>query len=457
VGTRKKRSGAEEIVTRPDGDSTRSSPESRAFRQPSTPECLEPQRARIEQLVTLCQGNLVRVQEELEADGVRVAYSTLTAFCRRHELTRPPQQRAGRYEFGPGEEMQHDTSPHEVVIGGRRRRLQCASLVLCYSRLLHAQLYPTYNRFYAKSFLSRALERFGGAARRCLVDNTSVVIAAGSGRDARVAPEMEAFAERFGFHFEAHAVGHANRSARVERPFFYIERNFYPGRRFPDLADCNRQLAAWCEKAAQRTIRALQETPSARFERERPHLEPLPLYIPEVYALHARIVDIEGFVHLHTNRYSVEERLIGRRVEVRETLEQVRVFLGPRCVATHPRLEEGAHGRSVLPAHRHRAHPRKRNGQWVPLPEEVRLRGASPLLAQLVDRLRHRHGGRAARPLRRLERFWRDYPREALLDAVRCALDHGLTDLGRLERMVLARVAGNFFQLPLPGDEDEDA
>jgi hypothetical protein len=184
---------------------------------------------------------------------------------------------------------------------------------------------------------------------------------------------------------------------------------------------------------------------------------PLPLYVPEVYALHLRIVDIEGLVHLHTNRYSVEERLIGRRVELRETLEQVRVFLGPRCVAEHPRLEEGAHARSVLPAHRQRARPTRRQGQWLPLPEEERLRAASPLLAQLVDRLRQRHGGRAARSLRRLERFVRDYPREALLDAVACALDHGLTDLGRLERMVLARVAGDFFRLPLPGDEDEDA
>jgi hypothetical protein len=29
-------------------------------------------------------------------------------------------------------------------------------------------------------------------------------------------PEMEAFAERFGFHFVAHERGDANRSARVE-------------------------------------------------------------------------------------------------------------------------------------------------------------------------------------------------------------------------------------------------
>jgi hypothetical protein len=28
---------------------------------------------------------------------------------------------------------------------------------------------------------------------------------------------------------------------------------------------------------------------------------------------------VEGLIHLHTNRYSVDEALIGRRVQVRET------------------------------------------------------------------------------------------------------------------------------------------
>ena len=51
--------------------------------------------------------------------------------------------------------------------------------------------------------------------------------------DAVAAPEMEAFAERFSTKFVAHEKGDANRSARVEGRFHYIEKNFYPGRTFP--------------------------------------------------------------------------------------------------------------------------------------------------------------------------------------------------------------------------------
>ena len=79
------------------------------------------------------------------------------------------------------------------------------------------------------------------------------------------------------------------------------------------------------------------------------------------------------------------------------------------------------------------------------------------MLATLVERLRKRHGGRAGRALRQLHRCYQDYPREPLLEAVQCALDYGLTDLARIERMILARVAGDFFQLSLtPGPEDDD-
>jgi Mu transposase, C-terminal domain/Homeodomain-like domain len=421
-------------------------------------EELTPHRDRIEALVKGCAGNLVRVHEELEGEDVHVGYSTLTAFCRRHVLVGKPKQRSGQYHFEPGEEMQHDTSPHDIVIGGRKRRMQCASVVLCYSREMFVQVYPTYNRFYAKAFLTQALTAFGGAARRCMVDNTSVVVAAGTGKNARIAAEMESFGERFGFHFAAHTLGDANRSARVERPFSYIEHNFYPGRTFADLTDLNAQAVAWCKKASERTIRALQTTPAARFVHERSELVPLPVYVPEVYAQHTRIVDVEGLIHLHTNRYSAPESLLGRRVQVRESLAQVRIFVGPRQVSCHVRLEEGTHTRSVLPEHRHRTSRRKTpEGACPPLVEETRLREAHPLLGTLLDRLRKQHGGRAARSIKRLHRCVQDYPRPPLLEAVQCALDYGLTDLARIERMILARVAGDFFQLPLgPGPEDED-
>ena len=193
-------------------------------------EKADPYRQQILELFDTCQGNLVRVHEELVASGAALSYPALTAFCRRHGIGYQPPVAAGQYDFAPGEEMQHDTSPHELELAGKKRKVQTASAVLCYSRMLFFQCYPTFQRFDCKVFLTDALRYMGGATARVMIDNTHVVVLRGSGRDMVPVPEMAAFGERFGFQFIAHAIGNANRSGRVERPFSFIEGNFLAGR-----------------------------------------------------------------------------------------------------------------------------------------------------------------------------------------------------------------------------------
>jgi len=205
-------------------------------------EKADPYRQQILELFSACKGNLVRVHEELLAAGAELSYAALTAFCRRHGIGQAPAVPVGRYDFEPGEEMQHDTSPHTLKLAGKKRQVQTASAVLCYSRMLLFQCYPTFQRFDCKVFLTEALRYFSGAAARVMIDNTHVVVLRGTGREMVPVPEMAAFGERFGFQFAAHEIGDANRSARVERPFWFIERNFLAGRTFSSWED--RMLAA---------------------------------------------------------------------------------------------------------------------------------------------------------------------------------------------------------------------
>jgi hypothetical protein len=263
---------------------------------------------------------------------------------------------------------------------------------------------------------------------------------------------MAALAERFGFEFVAHRVGDANRSGRVERPFHYIENNFYAGRTFADLDDANDQFATWCDGVDRRPKRHLGATPLELFAAEQPHLRPLPVHIPEVYDVHTRRVDVEGFVTLHTNRYSVLPALIGRQVELHETAERVRVFDGHDLVFDHGRREPGARQRVL--ADEHRGQRRRQRAPAPPSDEEKILRAAHAVLGELCIQLRRRHGGQALRAIRRLHRMYLEYPTEPLCDAVRVALAYQLVDLARIERMALERIAGAFFQLPTDNDEE---
>jgi len=395
----------------------------------------------------------VRVHEELVAAGAGLSYPALTAFCRRHGIGQVSPVASGQYHFEPGEEMQHDTSPHEVELVGRKRKAQTASAVLCYSRMLFFQCYPAFRRFDCKVFLTEALRYFSGAAARVMIDNTHVVVLRGTGREMIPVPEMEAFGDRFGFRFAAHELGHANRSARVERPFSFIEGNFLAGRTFASWEDLNQQARQWCDKVNSTYKKHLRAVPRELFAVERLQLKPLPAWIPDVYRLHQRMVDIEGYVALNSNRYSVPLEWIGRRVEVRETRDKIEIQLDARRLVTHRRIAEAEHQRVMLAEHRP---PRgQRTLRPDPHPEEQAIVTVAPELADYVAGLKQRSRKVITLALRQLLRLVREYPREPLLGAVREAARYGLYDLDRLERMILRRVTRDYFLLNEGPDGDD--
>jgi hypothetical protein len=350
--------------------------------------------------------------------------------------------------------MQHDTSPHEVEVGGRKYQAQTASAVLCYSRLLFFQINPTFQRFDCKLFLTDAVRYMGGTTERVMIDNTHVVVLRGTGREMIPAPEMEAFAERLGFRFVAHAIGNANRSGRVERPFSFIENNFLAGRTFAGWEDLNRQAREWCDKVNATYKKHIRAVPRELYAIERTHLKPLPAWIPEVYRLHVRTVDVEGYVSVNSIRYSVPVAWIGRRVEVRETRDKIAIELDARHQVTHVRVVMPQNQRITLAAHR----PPRGEGvkRSDPHPEEQTILQAVPEIAAYVAELKQKGHKVVALALRQLLRLLREYPREPFLAAVREAARYGLYDLDRLERMILRRVARDYFLLGETEPEGHD-
>lgn len=266
-------------------------------------------------------------------------------------------------------------------------------------------------------------------------------------------PEMAAFAERFGFRFIAHERGDANRSARVERPFAFIENNFFAGR-FSGWEDLNQQARAWCDRVNGTYKKHLRAVPRELFAVEQPQLRRLPVWIPEVYRLHERMVDVEGYVCLHSNRYSVPVNWIGRRVEVREAKDKVEIQLDARRTVTHRRAAASGQQRVTLPEHRPpRGHGLKRSD---PPAEEAAILRAAPALADYLSALKQRGPRPWVVALRQLLRFVREYPLQPVLAAVDEAARYGLYDLDRLERMILRRIATGFFRLEEWKGTDED-
>jgi hypothetical protein len=83
--------------------------------------------------------------------------------------------------------------------------------------------------------------------------------------------------------------------------------------------------------------------------------------------------------------------------------------------------------------------------------EEKRLLERMPEIAPYLARLRERGRG-SVRDLKWLLRMLDEYPRSAIEAAVLEACHYGMTDLDRLERMILRRIARDFF--PRRGGDD---
>ncbi len=125
--------------------------------------------------------------------------------------------------------------------------------------------------------------------------------------------------------------------------------------------------------------------------------------------------------------------------------EQVQVFHGHRLVAEHPRLVGQRYAIHLIKAH----HPSLSRGRMPkgPCPQEQALVGRDPRLDRYVAELKRRAPGRGVAKLRHLLQLKQSYPAEPFLAAIEQALRYGLFDLARLERLILERVAGDFFDL----------
>jgi hypothetical protein len=88
-----------------------------------------------------------------------------------------------------------------------------------------------------------------------------------------------------------------------------------------------------------------------------------------------------------------------------------------------------------------------------PHPEEQAILQTAPEMAGYVTALKQRSPKVVGLALRQLLKLVRDYPREPLMAAVKEAAHYALYDLDRLERMILRRIASDFFVLDR-GDDD---
>src|SRR5205807_3571498 len=411
----------------------------------------------LQRLYQECDGYAQRVHEKLvEDERIQIQYSTLTRLLRELGLRRSREPRCERVPDEPGAEMQHDTTRYWILLGGVRSMLVASLLYLRYSKRRYLRFYRMFNRFRMKCFLHEALMFWRYAARVCIIDNTNLARWKGTGRDAVIVPEMEAFAKQYGFRFVCHEKGHANRKAGEERSFWTVETNFFPGRSFASLEDLNRQALEWATvRMEHRPQGPSRIIPAAAFEKERPLLVAVPAHLPAPYVCLERRIDQYGYVALGENYYWVPGTERGD-VNVFVYSDHLKIYRHRKCLMEYPLAGDGVRNERIsppgLPAPPYQPNNRKRPTEG----EEKRLRALAPAVNEYLDFALATRSVRARHHfVRELFALSQHMTGALFIETLERALRYRIAEIGTLRR--IARLSAQQGQIALDFTAEVDA
>jgi hypothetical protein len=177
---------------------------------------------------------------------------------------------------------------------------------------------------------------------------------------------------------------------KVERTIQYLRHAFFAARRFADVADLNRQLAAWITETAHR--RPVPGDPARRtvdeaLAEEQPRLLPLPQHAFSCALMRSVASGKTPYVRFDGNDYSIPHEAVGRPLTLVADEHTVRLVDGTTELARHVRsydhrelVEHPAH-LAALAAVKRAAHE---------LRGRDRLRSLCPHAAAFLDALAQR-------------------------------------------------------------------
>jgi transposase len=228
-----------------------------------------------------------------------------------------------RTSYRPGEVLQFDLwEPHrEIPVGyGQTRRGWVVVSVLGFSRAGTGALVFSKEAPDILAGLWRSIERLG-ALPETLVCDREGSLHAGNGRPSE---PFARFCGQLRVGWRICQPGDAQAKGLVERLIGFLETSFEPGRGFLGPLDFQDQLDRWfAQRANRRLHRTLRRRPVDLLAEERERMRPLPGEGPDTDRRFVTRVPADPHVRVDTNDYSLDPRLVGRRVELRVSQRQV--------------------------------------------------------------------------------------------------------------------------------------
>jgi transposase len=404
----------------------------------------------LQRLYEQCDGWIQRMHEKLaEEQGIEVKYSTLTRMLRQSGIGKSQQSRCSQVPDEPGAEMQHDTTLYTLKLGQQPRKVVATVLYLRYSKRRYLKFYRCFTRFQMKCFVHEALTYWGYAPRQCIIDNTNLARLRGTGAQAVIVPEMEAFARQYGFQFRCHEKGHSDRKAGEERSFWTVETNFLAGRSFENLEDLNSQAFEWATvRMEHRPQGKGRLIPVKAFEHERSYLAQLPDHLPAPYQVHERGTDQYGYTVFDSNYYWVPGTQ-RQDVKILQYSNRLKIYLDRECLAEYPLPADGVSNQRFSPPELPPPPWQPKNRRYPSAEEEKRLRALDPEVSRYLDFALESNTVQRHVFLRRLLALSQRMTPELFVKSIQRAHRYRINSLQTIERIALLHLREGTAELPL--------
>jgi transposase len=291
--------------------------------RPKRPSKLDPFLANIELLLEEEPGlSGVRILEEIAGLGYEGGKTILDDLLRElRPRFLPPPRTHQRTVYRPGDLCQFDLCEPkcEVPVGhGQTRRGFIVTAEFPYSRAFAGAL------VFSKEFadiawgMSRCLARLGALPGKAVWDREGAIAPRG-----RPSEPFLAFCGSLALGWIILDAGDCQAKGALERSHRFVHGNFEAARRFANPLDFQAQLDEWCDRVNARKHRTTRAVVSERLASERLRMRALPHPLPDSDRRWVTRVPPQPYLRFDRNDYSLDPRLVGRRVEVRASQAQL--------------------------------------------------------------------------------------------------------------------------------------
>lgn len=257
----------------------------------------------------------VRIREEIAKlgyDGGKTIVDDLLRELRPRYLRPRTFQRTS---YRRGELCQFDLCEprREIPVGwGQTRRGLIVTAELPYSRAFAGALVFSKELADIAWGMNRCLMRLGALPAKLVWDREGAIHAGGG----RPTESFAAYCGQLAAGWVILDPGDCQAKGALERSHRFVHGNFEAGRRFANPLDFQAQLDRWTEKINGRVHRTTRAVVSERLEAERRQMRPLPAQMPQAVRRWVVRVPPQPYLRFDRNDYSLDPRLVGRRVEV---------------------------------------------------------------------------------------------------------------------------------------------